>query len=297
MIYVKAISSISHQDSFRSKLALDSMKELTSEDGLISPNYKDFIPPANLRRLSPVLRMGIACSMDCREQIGAEFEGIVVGTGLGCLKDTEKFLKTIITTNTSVLSPTPFIQSTHNTIAGQISLMMKNRCYNVTHTQHEVSFEIALLDAWMLVKEGRNNVLAGGADEHIPFLESLQPDLIDDQQLTSSATLAVLSSDKTNVGLDKVVIDDIDRFNEDQSGFLASNGMDSFEKVFHFGNWDGDSANAIDCRPFAGYNQSRSGMAFNLAHDMIQSGTIKSALIVNHSDAQVGLTYLRSDEA
>ena len=68
-------------------------------------------------------------------------------TGLGCLEDTEKFLSSIYTNEEKLLNPTPFIQSTHNTVAGAIALAIKCHGYNATYTHRGFSFESALEDA------------------------------------------------------------------------------------------------------------------------------------------------------
>jgi len=65
-----------------------------------------------------------------------------------------------------MLPPTAFIQSTHNTVAAQIALMLKCHQYNNTFVHKGISFESALFDAMMLLKENEaNNVLVGGIDE------------------------------------------------------------------------------------------------------------------------------------
>ena len=180
MYYIHSISSITHQDSFRTKNVCDHLTILEGESDIVAPDFKEFIPPASLRRLSPVLRMGLAASIECKNQIETDFDAIVVGTGLGCLKDTEKFLSTFLTSTSDFVSPTAFIQSTHNTIGGQISLGLGNHAYNMTHTQNNLSFEVSLLDAMMLINEGKKNVLVGAADEKIDFLKEVQPTLIPD---------------------------------------------------------------------------------------------------------------------
>jgi 3-oxoacyl-[acyl-carrier-protein] synthase II len=65
-----------------------------------------------------------------------------------------------------MLPPTAFIQSTHNTVAAQIALMLKCHGYNNTFVHKGISFESALLDGMMLLNEGEaDNVLVGGTDE------------------------------------------------------------------------------------------------------------------------------------
>jgi 3-oxoacyl-[acyl-carrier-protein] synthase II len=207
MYYINAISTISHQDSFRNTNLFRDMVVLDSEAELIAPNYKEMISGGALRRLSPILRMGLATSIDCKNQVGSDFDSIVVGTALGCLKDTEKFLVTFNSFSGEFLPPTSFIQSTHNTIGGQISLALKNHSYNMTHTQNNLSFEVSLLDAMMCVDEGKTNVLVGSADETVPFLEKVQPDLIPSgYPLSSCASFFALSPDdnESGIGVNKV---------------------------------------------------------------------------------------------
>lgn len=300
MIYIHSTSSVSHQDSFRKELSLDALNKITAESELITPNYKEFIPASNLRRLSPVLRMGLTAALDCKAQTEKEFDSIIVGTGLGCLKDTEKFLKNVITSNGGMISPTPFIQSTHNTIAGQISLFMKNNAYNITHTQNDVSFEVSLLDGMMRAMEGCTNVLVGAADETIPFLEELKGSLIQsDSILTSCATFITLSSDKSQSG---VAVKAVELSSNEESktsieSFVQRHlGENTPDQVFHFGMDAVSSAfdYAVDLSAYTGYNQSRSGFAIHLAHDHLakQAGSV---LVVNQSATQIALTLLIRD--
>jgi 3-oxoacyl-(acyl-carrier-protein) synthase len=134
------------------------------------PEYKQYINPGALRRMSNVIRMGLTASRISLENAGIEQPGaIVIGSGLGCVQDTAKFLNQVISQNEQLLNPTPFIQSTHNTVSGQIALMLGCREYNLTFSQKSFSFESALLDAIMLSGENaRRSILLGGIDEIVP---------------------------------------------------------------------------------------------------------------------------------
>lgn len=93
-------------------------------------------------------------------------DAIITGTGLGCIEDTEKFLGSIIQNEERLLNPTPFIQSTHNTVAAAIALAVKCNNYNSTYVHRGFSFENALQDAMLFLKENpETNVLVGGLDE------------------------------------------------------------------------------------------------------------------------------------
>jgi 3-oxoacyl-(acyl-carrier-protein) synthase len=65
-----------------------------------------------------------------------------------------------------LLTPTAFIQSTHNTIGAQIGLMLQCNNYNNAFVHRGFSFESALLDGMLLLKEKEaDNVLVGAIDE------------------------------------------------------------------------------------------------------------------------------------
>jgi 3-oxoacyl-(acyl-carrier-protein) synthase len=98
-------------------------------------------------------------------------DAIITGTGLGCLEDTEKFLLAILNNKEQFLTPTSFIQSTHNTVSGQIALLLKCYAYNSTYAHRGASFESALLDGMLLLLEGESkNALIGGIDEYYEHL-------------------------------------------------------------------------------------------------------------------------------
>lgn len=109
-------------------------------------------------------------------------DAIITGTGQGCKQDTEKFLESILDNQEGLLAPTSFIQSTHNTVGGQIALNLKSYVYNVTYTQNSGSFESALIDAQVRFMENPNTqpVLVGGVDEISSVITSF---LYLDQQL------------------------------------------------------------------------------------------------------------------
>ncbi len=166
-IYINGIGSISGQeeDLFSEGFASTYYENIFPA---ISPNYKEFIKPMALRRMSKAIKMGITSAKIALNEAEIEVpDGIITGTGEGCKQDTEKFLENMLNQNEKLLTPTSFIQSTHNTIGGQIALNLGCNNYNVTYTQNSVSLETALLDAQMQFDENPeiNSILVGGVDE------------------------------------------------------------------------------------------------------------------------------------
>jgi 3-oxoacyl-[acyl-carrier-protein] synthase II len=133
----------------------------------IEPDYHNLISPLHLRRMPRILKMGLASAQVCIHKAGGiSPDGIIVGTGLGCLDNLEKFMMEVIDNNEHVTSVLSFINSTHNAVSAQVAMLLKNHNYNITYCHRGFSFESALQDALMLLEENQaNNVLVGGIDE------------------------------------------------------------------------------------------------------------------------------------
>lgn len=132
----------------------------------VEPDYMKVIDPKLIRRMSRIIKMGVAAAMECLENGGTKSpDAIITGTAYGCLEDTEVFLSRLVENKEELLTPTAFIQSTHNTVGAQVALMLKCHNYNNTYVHRGFSFESALLDGMMLLDEGMNSVLVGGVDE------------------------------------------------------------------------------------------------------------------------------------
>lgn len=99
-----------------------------------------------------------------------EPDAIITGTGVGCIKDSESFLTAILENGEAFLTPTAFIQSTHNTVGAQIALGLGCKAYNFSYVNGAISFESALTDARLQLLSGEaRNILVGGVDEKADF--------------------------------------------------------------------------------------------------------------------------------
>lgn len=165
-IYIHSAVCISAQDSFEG----GAMVLLKNPEGKVTakyPNYRDIIPPAASRRMAPAVKMGVTAATKALQEAGIQKpDAIITGSGMGCMQDTEKFLNALLENNEKFLTPTAFIQSTHNTVGGQIALGLHCNSYNNTYVHGSLSFESALLDAQLTLQEGNaTTVLVGGIDE------------------------------------------------------------------------------------------------------------------------------------
>jgi 3-oxoacyl-[acyl-carrier-protein] synthase II len=167
-MYIRATGNISPQNSFGHQAFLE---EAVSYNGnrlaCIEPDYKNFIDAKLIRRMSRIIKMGVAAAMECLQEAEVtKPDAIVTGTAYGCLEDTVSFITKMVEYNEETLTPTAFIQSTHNTIGAQIGLMLQCNNYNNAFVHRGFSFESALLDGMMLLKENEvENVLVGAIDE------------------------------------------------------------------------------------------------------------------------------------
>ncbi|HJP62955.1 MAG TPA: beta-ketoacyl synthase N-terminal-like domain-containing protein [Mucilaginibacter sp.] len=169
-VFIRSAAAISAQNTFRNEEFLNEPAEyIGTRLPVIEPDYKEYIDAKLIRRMSHVIKRGVAAAKECLNNANIEMPGaIITGTAFGCMEDTITFLTRIVEGNEEMLPPTAFIQSTHNTVAAQIALMLKCHEYNNTFVHKGVSFESALTDAIMLLNEGdADNILAGGTEEMV----------------------------------------------------------------------------------------------------------------------------------
>lgn len=167
-LFIKGIGNISPQKTWDvGSLPDEIVKPVSDRFAAIEPDYSQFIDAKNIRRMSRIIKLGMGAATIALRQAGINVpDAIITGTGYGCLEDTGTFLAKMIENNEVALNPTPFIQSTHNTIGSQIALLLQCQGYNQTYAHGAFSFESALLDALIQSEEDpHKNILIGGIDE------------------------------------------------------------------------------------------------------------------------------------
>src|SRR5688572_9820518 len=176
-IYIKGMGNISPQKTWEDDAMLTTPlnydgDRLTCHE----PDYTRYIDPKQLRRMSRIIKMGVAAGSMALKNAGiAVHNGIITVTAYGCLEDTGIYLNKIIENKEHALNPTPFIQSTHNTIGSQIALLIQCQGYNQTYTQVAFSFENSMLDALLELKDAPDqSLLVGGVDEITTISQSIQ---------------------------------------------------------------------------------------------------------------------------
>ena len=165
MFYIQESSCISSQSTFGNNINLfDYQVPQGNKISVKEPSYEE-IPEKVLRRMGKAVRLGVGAAMPLISGFGNP-DGIVIGTANGGMEDCIKFLNQIIDYNEGLLTPTNFVQSTANAVAGQVGLLLKNHGYNITHVHRGHSFENAMLDAAMhLAQYPDDRLLLGAVDE------------------------------------------------------------------------------------------------------------------------------------
>ena len=199
-MYITDLKAISPQKTYNEELLQgEKITHKSKVYSVIEPDYMDFIPKGLLRRMGKAVRMGVGAGLPL-VKAHTDLDGIIIGTANGGLEDCIKFLNQIVEYNEGVLTPTNFVQSTPNAIAGQLALMGENRGYNSTYTNGGLAFENALLDALLLFQEGSvKKILLGGIEEISDYnynIDSLankyKDDIVNDIDLLSSKTIGTV---------------------------------------------------------------------------------------------------------
>lgn len=194
---------ISAQDTYTNAIFEDGAKVHTDRQyWAVEPKYKGMVPLNLLRRMSKSVRMGVGTGIPLIDKY-KDIDGIIIGSANGSIKKSISFLNQIVEYNEGTLTPTDFIQSTSNSIAGTLALMGKITGYNNTHVNNGIAFEAAVLDALLLFEEGETNrLLLGGVEEisqanyNVDVLRGMfKEEEVDSTQLLQSGTPGTVSGE------------------------------------------------------------------------------------------------------
>jgi len=147
-------------------ITIDSMEQLA--------DYKEYISLKEGRRMGKLMKAATLTSLKALREAGIECpDAITTATANGMLETSEKFLVDMVDNGEETLSPTLFMQSTHNTIGSAIAIRTQCHGYNITYTQGKDSMKWALRDAERLIRMGKaKTVLVGCHDESSPLFKS-----------------------------------------------------------------------------------------------------------------------------
>ncbi len=290
-IYIRSAAQISVQKPLCEDWMTDpiphSGEYLRSQD----PDFKQFLNPMQARRMGLILKRAIAVSLTALKDAGIECpDAIFTGTGLGCMENTENFLSAMCRDGEEMLPPTYFMMSTHNTISSAVAILLRCHGYNCTYSQKDISFESALLDAFIQLQAGRmGNALVGSHDETTPDTYRLLrgAGYFDDTVTAAEASSAfVLSADSGSLSLSKGPLCEL----ADVQILHSPANLESIVKEYNASR----ILRGSDYFTLFGKCFSASGLGVYEAAMRIAKGLDKDILVVNDAGEDKGLVYLKS---
>lgn len=290
-IYIRSAAQISVQKPLCEDWMTDpiphSGEYLRSQD----PDFKQFLNPMQARRMGLILKRAIAVSLTALKDAGIECpDAIFTGTGLGCMENTENFLSAMCRDGEEMLPPTYFMMSTHNTISSAVAILLRCHGYNCTYSQKDISFESALLDAFIQLQAGRmGNALVGSHDETTPDTYRLLrgAGYFDDTVTAAEASSAfVLSADSGSLSLSKGPLCEL----ADVQILHSPANLESIVKEYNASR----ILRSSDYFTLFGKCFSASGLGVYEAAMRIAKGLDKDILVVNDAGEDKSLVYLKS---
>lgn len=168
LYFINGMGVISPQKTFDATAFLTEITEYNQNVlTCVTPDFKAYINPIQMRRLSRMLRIGLSAATICLRDCAVKSpDGIITATGYGFLEETAKFLKEVLEQSEKQLTPTYFMQSTSNALAGLVALTFKCMGFNNTYASKGFAMENALIDGMMQLNQNPGaNFLIGSYDE------------------------------------------------------------------------------------------------------------------------------------
>lgn len=296
-IYIRSAAQISVQKPLCEAWMADpvqlSGEYLRSQD----PDFKPFLSPMQARRMGLILKRAIAVSLTALRNAGIECpDAIFTGTGLGCMENTENFLSAMCRDGEEMLPPTYFMMSTHNTISSAVAILLRCHGPNCTYSQKDISFESALLDAFLQLQVGGiSNALVGVHDETTPDTYDLLKGAgyfdgdVTAAEASSAFVLSAFSTPSAVLGTDVALKNPLCELADVQLLHSPTN-LESIVNEYNASR----ILRSSDYFTLFGKCFSASGLGVYEAAMRIAKGLDKDILVVNDAGEDKGLVYLKS---
>ena len=174
VVSVDTTRCLSNHEMPSSETGLEAVvvSECIIDDAEQLKDSKDLIPPMESRRMGKLLKAATITSLRALKEASVDCpDAIVTATAYGMIENSEKFLSEMCENGETLLKPTLFMQSTHNTLGSSIAIRLGCHGYNITYSHGSKSWEWAMRDARRLIQTGKaETVLVGFHDESTPLL-------------------------------------------------------------------------------------------------------------------------------
>lgn len=239
--YIKKVSTVSPIGDLGENLNLNTFA--ANNFNAVEPDYKEVIANANLRRrMNRMLKMGTYAAMKCLADTDVDM--MLTATSLGSISDTEKMLDTIYSSGETLGNPTAFIQSTFNTLAGNIAQLKSTHIPNVTFVNRGETVANALGYARVKLSCDADNILYVSSDEKTELSETVLKKfhLSANGMYGEGSTAMILSSEKTGA-LAEIVFS---KCGIDVMSALKELGMPIEDvEILDYKRWCGEYATAL----------------------------------------------------
>lgn len=239
--YIKKVSTVSPIGDLGENLNLNTFA--ANNFNAVEPDYKEVIANANLRRrMNRMLKMGTYAAMKCLADTDVDM--MLTATSLGSISDTEKMLDTIYSSGETLGNPTAFIQSTFNTLAGNIAQLKSTHIPNVTFVNRGETVANALGYARVKLSCDADNILYVSSDEKTELSETVLKkfNLSANGMYGEGSTAMILSSEKTGA-LAEIVFS---KCGIDVMSALKELGMPMEDvEILDYKRWCGEYATAL----------------------------------------------------
>ena len=169
-IYIQAAAQVSIQQPLSDEWMIQPVSYDDVFVEAINPNYRDFLAANEARRMGKLMKRALVVAKSVLQETHTEHpDAIITGTCLGSLDYTVRLLDELADHGEeTTVSPTFFMQSTHNTVGSTLGIYTKSHGYNVTYSHDAVSFDMALRDAFLQLRLGKiATALVGGYEEMV----------------------------------------------------------------------------------------------------------------------------------
>lgn len=166
-VFIQAAEQVSMQEPLSERWMTE---PLSYDESLVkaqNPVFRDYMAANEARRMGGLMKRALVTTLKVLKETGIEHpDAIITGTCLGSLDYTERILDGMLENGEEALSPTYFMQSTHNTVGSALAIYTKTHGYNTTYSHGSISFDLTVQDAWMQMQLGKiSTALVGGHDE------------------------------------------------------------------------------------------------------------------------------------
>lgn len=166
-VYIQAAEQVSIQAPLSEEWLT---APVSYEESLVkaqNPAFRDYMAANEARRMGGLMKRALVTTLKVLKDTGIEHpDAIITGTCLGSLDYTERILDGMTENGEEAMSPTYFMQSTHNTVGSALAIYTKTHGYNTTYSHGNISFDLTVQDAWMQMQLGKiKTALVGGQEE------------------------------------------------------------------------------------------------------------------------------------